>query len=68
MLYDVFSEMAQLFVVQEIPVCNMPKKMKIYMEKTSGNSIKGTQKLVGVMKVKKILLYTSLIKWYLKHG
>ena len=28
----------------------------------------GTKKLLGVMKAKKILLYTPLIKWYLQHG
>ena len=31
--------------------------------------MKGTQKLLGFMKAKKILLYTTLIKvWYLEHG
>ena len=30
--------------------------------------MKGTKKLLGVMKAKKILLYTTLIKWYLQHG
>ena len=28
--------------------------------------MKGTKKLLGVMKAKKILLYTPLIKWYLQ--
>ena len=30
--------------------------------------MKGTKKLLGVMKAKKILLYTSVIEWYLQHG
>ena len=30
--------------------------------------MKGTKKLLSVMKTKKILLYTPLIKWYLHHG
>ena len=30
--------------------------------------MKGTKKLLGVMKAKKILLYTPLIEWYLQHG
>ena len=32
-LYDKFSEMAPLFVVQEIPDCNIPKEMNIYIRK-----------------------------------
>ena len=30
--------------------------------------MKGTKTLLGVMKAKKILLYTPVIKWYLQHG
>ena len=30
--------------------------------------MKETKKLLGVMKAKKILLYTPLIEWYLQHG
>ena len=30
--------------------------------------MKGTKKLLGVIKMKQILLYTPLIKWYLQHG
>ena len=67
-LYDKFSEMAPLFVVQEIPDCNVPEEMKIYKEKTGRNTVKGTKKLLGVMKVKKILLYRPMIEWYLRHG
>ena len=33
-LYDKFSEMSPLFVVQEIPDRDIPKEMKIYKEKT----------------------------------
>ena len=42
--------------------------MKIYKEKNGRKTVKGTKKLLGVMKVKKILLYTPLIEWYLQHG
>ena len=31
--YDKFSVMVPLFVVQEIPDCNIPEQMKIYKEK-----------------------------------
>ena len=42
--------------------------MKIYKEKTGRKTVKGAKKLLGVMKAEKIILYTSLIKWYLQHG
>ena len=67
-LYDKFSEMAPVFVVQEIPDCDIPEEMKIYKEKTGRKTVKGTKKKLGVMKAKKMLLYTPLIKWYLQHG
>ena len=67
-LYERFSEMAPLFVAQEIPDCDIPEEMKIYKEKTGRKIAKRTKKLLGVMKAKKILLYTPLIKWYLQHG
>ena len=66
-LYNKFSEMAPVFVVQEIPDCDIPEEMKIYKEKTGRKTVKGTKKKLGVMKAKKMLLYT-LIKWYLQHG
>ena len=67
-LYDKFSDMLPLFVVQEIPDRDIPEKMKIYKEKPGRKTVKGTKKLLGVMKAKKILLYTPLIEWYLQHG
>ena len=67
-LYAKFSKMATLFVLQEIPDCNIPKEMKIYKEKIGRKAVKGTKKLLGVMKAKNTLLYAPLIKWYLSHG
>ena len=67
-VYDKLSEMAPLFVVQEIPDRDIPEEMKIYQQKTYRKTVKETKKLLGVMKAKKILLYTPLIKWYLQHG
>ena len=66
--YDKFSEMAPLFVVQEIPDRYIPEEMKISKEKTGRKTVKGTKKLLGVMKAKKILLYTPLIESHLQHG
>ena len=45
--------MPPLFVVQEIPDCAIPEEMKIYKEKTERKTVKGTKKLLGVMKAKK---------------
>ena len=67
-IYDRFSEMVPLFAVQEIPDCNIPEEMNIYNEKPGRKTIKGTKKLQGLMKAKKILLCRPLIKWYLDHG
>ena len=67
-LYDKFSEMSPLFVVQEIPDRYIPEKMRIYKEKTTRKTVKAIKKLLGVMKAKKILLYTPLIEWYRRHG
>ena len=67
-LYDKFSEMPPLFVVQEIPDCPIPEEMKTYKEKTGRKTVKGTKTLLGVMKAKKILLYTPVIEWHLQHG
>ena len=39
-----------------------------WRKKTGRKTVTGTKKLLGVMKAKKILLYTPLIKWYLQHG
>ena len=47
-LYDKFSEMSPLFVVQEIPDRDIPEEMKIYKEKTGRKTVKGTKKLLGV--------------------
>ena len=51
-LYDKFNEMAPLFVVQEIPGCDILEGMKIYKEKTGRKTVKGTKKLLGVIKTK----------------
>ena len=57
--------MAPLFVVQEIPDRDAPEEMT---GKNWQKTVKGTKKLLGVMRVKKILLYTPLIKWYFQRG
>ena len=67
-LFEKFSEMSPLFVVQEIPNDQIPEHMHEYLRKTGRKRIPGTRKLCGLMGAKKILLYTPLLKWYLDHG
>ena len=67
-LKDKFSEMPPLLVVDEITDNCIPEEMKLYKKLTGRKTIKGTKKLLGVTKAKKILLYSPLLKWYLNHG
>ena len=67
-LYEKFNEMSPLFVVDQIPENQIPEHMKKYQENTGRKENKNSRKLLGVMKAKKILLYTPLLKWYLEHG
>ena len=59
--------MLPLFVVQENPDRDIPEEMKIYKEKTGRKTVKGTKKLLGALKLKNIILHTTLIEWYLQH-
>ena len=67
-LWDKFSEMSPFFVVQEIPESCIPEHMKKYQLDTGRTTVKGTKKLLGVMKAAKILLYTPFLKWCLGRG
>ena len=59
--------MSQLFVVIEIPGEQIPDHMHEYLRKTGRKRIFGTRKLCGVMKAKKVFIYTPLLEWYLDH-
>ena len=65
-LYEKFSEISPLFVVDEIT--KVPEHMKEYQKLTGRKENKNSRKLLGVMKAKKILLYTPLLRWYIEHG
>ena len=65
-LHEKFGEMAPLFVVDEIT--KVPEHMKEYQKLTGRKGNKNSRKLLGVMKAKKILLYTPLLKLYIEHG
>ena len=42
-LYDKFKEIAPVFLVQQIPDCDVPQETKIYKEKTGRKTVKGIQ-------------------------
>ena len=63
-----FSEFSPLFVISEVPEDQIPQHMKDYQINTGRKKIKNNEKLLGVMKAEKILLYSPLLKWYLNHG
>ena len=67
-LRDKFREFSPLFVVDSIPGDLVPAHMKEYQEKTNRKTLPEAKKLLGVLRAKKILLYTPLLKWYLEHG
>ena len=52
-LYDKFSEMSPLSVVQEISDRDVPEEMKIYNEKTVRKTVKETKKVTGCYESKK---------------
>ena len=45
--------MAPLFVIQDIPDCDIPEEIKIYKENIGRKTVKGTKTLLGVMRAKK---------------
>ena len=67
-LKEKFSEFSPLFVVDSIPHNFVPDHMKEYQERTDRKTLTGSKKLLGVLRAKRILLYTPLLKWYLEHG
>ena len=56
-----------VFVFQEISDCKIPVEIKMYKDKSDRKTIKGTKKLLGVMKAKKIPLFTHMTRLYLQH-
>ena len=67
-LKEKFREFSPLFVVDEVSEDKVPQHMKDYKENTGRKTLKGTKKLLGVCKAEKILLYSKMLSWYLKHG
>ena len=67
-LHDHFSEFSPLFVLGEVPESQIPEHMKEYKIATGRKTICQSKKPLGVLRAKKILLYSPLLKWYLNHG
>ena len=67
-LLDKFSEFSPLFILSEVREDQILQHMQDYKINTGRKKIKNNKKLLGVMKAEKILLYSSLLKWYLNHG
>ena len=59
--YKKFIEMALTLAAQGIPDSNLPEKMRMYKAGAGRKTVKGTKKLVVVMKATMILLYTPMI-------
>jgi len=57
-LHEKFSETSPLFVVDGIS--EVPEYMREYQKETGREEDKNSRKLLGVMKAKRILLYTPL--------
>ena len=57
-LHDHFSEFSPLFVLGEVPENQIPEHMKEYKAATGRKTIKGGKKLLGVLRAKKIALFT----------
>ena len=56
-LRDKFSEFSPLFILSEIPEDQIPQHMHACKINTGRKKMKNNKKLLGVMKVEKILLY-----------
>ena len=52
---------------REVPEAAVPKAMMDYLTRT-GRKRTTDKKLLGVLEADEILLYTPLLRWYLKHG
>ena len=66
-LQEKFSEFSLLFIIDSIPEDLVAQHMKDYRERTRRAMIIVTKKLLGVMRVTRILLHTPMLRWYLSH-
>ena len=67
-LWPKFEEFPPLFINQSVGEEGIPQHMKDYLTKSGRTAMPDQKKLLGVLKAKKVLLYTPLLKWYHEHG
>ena len=65
--YEYFCEMSPLFCTSDIDFDHMGEHLKQFIEEHN-LSKKPRRLLVGGMKAEKILLHSTLLKWYIDHG
>lgn len=66
-MYERFSEFSPIFVNCEVDFNDIGEHMQSYVNENNLDK-KPKRLLLGVMKARKILLATPLLKWYLEHG
>ena len=62
-LWEKFEEFPPIFINQR----RVPQHLKDYLAKSNRSAVPDQKKLLGVLKAKKVLLYTPLLKWYHEH-
>ena len=59
-LWQKFEEFPPLFINQSVGAIGVPQHMKDYLTKSGRTAMPDQKKLLGVLKAKKVLLYTPL--------
>ena len=67
-LWEEFEEFLPIFINQSVGEEGISQHMKDYLTKSGRVGTPDQKKLLGVLKAKKVLLYTPLLKWYIEHG
>ena len=67
-LWKMFEEFPPIFINQSVGEEGIPQHMRDYLAKSGRTVTPNQKKLLGVLKAKKVLLYTPLLKWYIEHG
>ena len=67
-LWPEFEEFPPLFINRSVPDNLVPQHMHDYLKESGRKRFPDQKKLLGVLSAKKILLYASLLQWYLDNG
>ena len=66
-LHPKFEEMCPFFYNKKVPAEAVPKHMRDYLARTGRNRGDG-KKLVGALSAERMLLFATLLRWYVDHG